>query len=42
VSQLSNEYVSDPSEVVSPGDIVKVKVLEVDIERKRISATRKF
>ena len=42
VSQLSNEYVNDPSEVVSPGDILKVKVLEVDVERKRIAATRKF
>ena len=42
VSQLSNEFVSDPNDVVSVGDVVKVKVLEVDIDRKRISATRKF
>ena len=41
-SQLSNEYVSDPCEVVSVGDVVKVKVLEVDAARKRISLTRKF
>ncbi|MFK7768022.1 MAG: Tex family protein [Mariniblastus sp.] len=42
ISQLSNEFVSDPSEVVSVGDVVKVKVMEIDIPRKRISATRKF
>ncbi len=42
VSQLSNEFVSDPNEVVSVGDLVKVKILEIDIPRKRISATRKF
>lgn len=42
ISQLSNEFVSDPCEVVSVGDVVKVKVLEVDIPRKRISVTRKF
>lgn len=42
VSQLSNSYVSDPAEVVAPGDIVKVKILEIDLPRKRIAATRKF
>ena len=42
VSQLSNEFVSDPNEVVSVGDVVKVKVLEIDESRKRISLTRKF
>ncbi len=42
ISQLSNEYVSDPSLVVSVGQIVKVKVQEVDLDRKRISLTRKF
>ena len=42
ISQLSNEYVSDPCTVVSVGDVVKVKVLEVDAARKRISLTRKF
>ena len=42
VSQLSNEFVSDPSAVVSVGDVVKVKVLEIDAARNRISATRKF
>jgi protein Tex len=42
ISQLSNTFVKDPNEVVSVGEIVRVKVLEVDIPRKRISVTRKF
>jgi uncharacterized protein len=42
ISQLADMFVSDPNEVVSVGDVVKVKVLEVDAERKRISVTRKF
>ncbi|NUS16704.1 MAG: RNA-binding transcriptional accessory protein, partial [Streptomyces sp.] len=39
VSALSRQYVSDPREVVKPGDIVRVKVLDVDLPRKRISLT---
>ncbi|MEV7324832.1 Tex family protein [Streptomyces sp. NPDC093970] len=39
VSALSKTFVKDPRDVVKPGDIVKVKVLEVDIPRKRISLT---
>ncbi|WP_427196965.1 Tex family protein [Streptomyces sp. DSM 41987] len=39
VSAMSQKFVSDPREVVKPGDIVRVKVLEVDIPRKRISLT---
>ncbi|WP_084678129.1 Tex family protein [Actinopolymorpha alba] len=39
VSAMSRTFVSDPREVVKPGDIVRVKVLEVDIARKRISLT---
>lgn len=42
VSQLSNKFVSDAREVVKTGDIVKVKVLEVDLARKRISLTMKL
>ncbi len=42
ISQLANTFVKDPSEVVAVGNIVKVKVLEVDVNRKRISVTRKF
>ncbi|GAB1513629.1 Tex family protein [Actinophytocola sp. KF-1] len=39
VSQLSRNFVKDPREVVKSGDIVRAKVLEVDIPRKRISLT---
>ncbi len=42
VSQLSNKFVGDAREVVKTGDIVKVKVLEVDVARKRISLTMKL
>jgi uncharacterized protein len=37
ISAMSKNFVKDPREVVKPGDIVKVKVLEVDIPRKRIA-----
>ncbi|MEV1295091.1 Tex family protein [Pseudonocardia sp. NPDC049635] len=39
VSAMSKEFVSDPREVVKSGDVVKVKVLDVDEARKRISLT---
>lgn len=39
ISALSNRFVADPREVVKPGDIVRVKVLEIDIARKRIGLT---
>jgi protein Tex len=39
VSALSRTFVKDPRDVVKPGDIVRVKVLEVDIPRKRIGLT---
>ncbi len=42
VSQLANKFVNDAREVVKTGDIVKVKVLEVDIPRKRISLSMKM
>ena len=42
VSQLSNKFISDAREVVKTGDIIKVKVLEVDVARKRISLTMKL
>ena len=42
VSQLAHKFVSDAREVVKTGDIVKVKVLEVDVPRKRISLTMKL
>lgn len=42
VSQLANKFVSDAREVVKTGDIVKVKVLEVDVARKRISLSMRL
>jgi len=42
VSQLSNKFVTDAREVVKTGDIVKVKVVEVDLARKRIALTMKM
>ncbi|MGW9395290.1 Tex family protein, partial [Streptomyces diastaticus] len=39
VSAMSRNFVKDPREVVKPGDIVKVKVMEVDAARKRVSLT---
>ncbi|MBT2400767.1 Tex family protein [Streptomyces sp. ISL-100] len=39
VSALSKTFVKDPRDVVKPGDVVKVKVMDVDIPRKRISLT---
>ena len=42
VSQLANKFVKDPQEVVKPGQIVKVKVMEVDEKRQRISLTMRL
>lgn len=42
ISALSDRFVKDPREVVKAGDIVKVKVLEVDVARKRIALTRRL
>ena len=42
VSQLSHKFVTDAREVVKTGDIVKVKVMEVDVERKRIGLSMKL
>ncbi|MEU9614519.1 Tex family protein [Streptomyces sp. NPDC048209] len=39
VSAMSRTFVQDPRDVVKPGDIVKVKVMDVDIPRKRVSLT---
>lgn len=39
VSAMSKTFVKDPRDVVKPGDIVRVKVMDVDIPRKRISLT---
>jgi uncharacterized protein len=42
ISQLSDRYIKHPSEAVSLGDVVQVKVLAVDVKKKRISLTMKF
>ena len=39
VSAMSDRFVSDPREIVKSGDVVRVKVREVDVDRKRISLT---
>ena len=41
ISQVCSKFIKHPSEVVSVGDVVKVRVLEVDEKRKRISLTMK-
>ena len=41
ISQLADRFVDDPSKVVSVGQVVKARVLEVDIPRKRISLSMK-
>jgi uncharacterized protein len=42
VSALADRFVQDPREVVKAGDIVKVKVLEVDVSRKRVALTMRL
>ncbi|CAM3889935.1 MULTISPECIES: Tex family protein [Pseudoalteromonas] len=42
ISALTDKFISDPREVVKAGDIVKVKVIEVDVPRKRISFTMRL
>jgi uncharacterized protein len=42
ISQISDKYIKHPMEAVSVGDIVEVKVLQVDVAKKRISLTMKL
>ena len=42
ISALSNTFIKDPREVVKAGDIVKVKVMEVDAQRKRIALSMRL
>jgi uncharacterized protein len=42
ISMLANKFVKDPREVVKAGDVVKVKVLEIDEKRKRIALTMRL
>lgn len=42
ISMMSHKFIKDPREVVKAGDVVKVKVIEVDVPRKRIALTMKL
>ena len=42
ISEMSNKYIKNPSEVVSVGDIVKVKVIKIDKERKKVGLSMKI
>ncbi|MCQ4144851.1 Tex family protein [Vogesella sp. AC12] len=42
ISALSNKFIDDPRKVVKAGDVVKVKVLEVDVPRKRVALTMRL
>jgi protein Tex len=42
ISALANRFVEDPREIVKPGDVVKVKVLSVDLQRQRIALTMRL
>ena len=42
ISAMANAYVKDPREIAKPGDVVHVKVLEVDPKRRRISLTMRL
>lgn len=42
ISSLTDKFISDPHQVVKAGDIVKVKVLEVEVDRKRIALTMRL
>ena len=42
ISAITNKFIKDPREVVKTGDIVKVKVVEVDVKRRRISLTMRL
>jgi uncharacterized protein len=39
---MSHKFIKDPRELVKAGDVVKVKVLEVDLQRKRVALTMKL
>ena len=40
-SEMANKFVRDPAEIVSVGDVIKVKVLKVDLERQKVALTMK-
>jgi uncharacterized protein len=42
ISMMSHKFIKDPRELVKAGDVLKVKVIEVDLQRKRIALTMKL
>ncbi len=42
ISEMSNSYVKNPSDIVSVGDIVKVKVIGIDTEKQKVSLSMKI
>ncbi|MEP1448500.1 MAG: Tex family protein [Paraglaciecola sp.] len=42
ISAMTDKFISDPRDIVKTGDIVKVKVMEVDVDRKRVSFTMRM
>ena len=42
ISELSDQFVDDPSKVIAVGDVVEVKVIDLDIQRRRIGLTRRL
>jgi uncharacterized protein len=42
ISSITDKFINDPSEFVKAGEVVKVKVVEVDVARKRISLTMRL
>jgi len=41
ISEMSDKYIKNPSEIVSVGDVVKVKVIKIDTERKKVGLSMK-
>jgi len=42
ISELSDKFIKNPSEVVSVGDVVKVKVIKIDTERQKVGLSMKI
>ena len=42
ISEMSDKYIKNPSELVSVGDIVKVKVIKIDMERHKVGLSMKI
>ena len=41
ISQISNKFIKHPSEVLKVSDVVKVKILEIDLEKQKVKLTMK-